>query len=193
MEALASTNVRLIEQLVETHGLTIRRFIARRSGSEVLKRVTIDDLFQETVTAACASAGTFEFRDDGSFVAWISTIARRVIARCATGSRREPYTIRIKRAESTGVGVRESEFAPGGRTPSSLAAAQELETALRAAIRRLPPDYHRVITLYKIEERPLSEVAELMDRTKGATCRLIARAVQQLRMTMVNDEHIESL
>jgi RNA polymerase sigma factor (sigma-70 family) len=109
------------------------------------------------------------------------------------GSRREPYTIRIKRAQSTGVGVRESELTPGGRTPSSLAAAQELETALRAAIRRLPPDYHRVITLYKIKERPLGEVAALMHRTKGATCRLIARAVEQLRMTMVNDEHVESL
>ena len=182
----------LIEQLVDRHESVIRRFISRRSGPAVLKRATVDDLFQETVAAAISSAETFVFQDDGRFVAWVTTIARRVIARSLSDPDGEPTAIRIKRAESSGVGVFETELSHGGRTPSSLAAGRERETVLREAIGRLPEHYRRVLTLYKLEERTLSEVAEEMGRTKTATCRLIARAIGQLRGTLVDHERVES-
>lgn len=185
-------HIRLIQQLIAKHERTIRDFIVRRSGSQVLKRATADDMFQETVAAACASARTFEFRGDGSFVAWISTIARRVIARYAAGVEREPHTFRIKGPESTGVGVYETELTPRGRTPSSLVASRERRAALLDAIRNLSPEYRRVLTLYKIEERSLDEVAEITGREKTATCHLIARAIRKLRETLVDDEHTET-
>jgi RNA polymerase sigma factor (sigma-70 family) len=183
-------HVRIIQQLIAKHERTIRDFIARRSGPQVLKRATADDMFQETVAAACESARTFEFRSDGSFVAWISTIARRVIARYAAGVEREPHTFRIKRQGSTGAGVYETELGSRGRTPSSLVASQERRAALLEAIRNLPPLYRRVLTLYKIEERPLDEVASIIGREKTATCHLIARAIRKLSETLVDDEHV---
>lgn len=183
--------IRVIQQLIDKHERTIRDFIVRRSGPRVLKRATSEDIFQETVAAACASAASFEFRGDASFVAWISTIARRVIARFAAGVEREPHTFRIKRAESTGVGVYETELTPRGQTPSSLVASRERRAALHEAIRNLPPDYRRVLTLYKIEERSLDEVAEIIGREKTATCHLIARAIRRLRKMMVDYDHTE--
>ncbi len=187
-----SPKVSLVEQLVHRHERRIRLFIGRRSGPEVLKRATIDDIFQETMAEAVSSAESFVFRDDHRFVAWITTIARRVIARCVAGQHWGPGTIRIKRAESSGIGVPESELGSGGRTPLSLAAGRERYTALRAAVGTLPEHYRRVLTLYKLEELPLAVVAERMDRTKGATCKLIARAVEQLRRSLVDHERSRS-
>ena len=41
-----------------------------------------------------------------------------------------------------------------------------------------------MITLYKLDELPLTDVAERLGKTKGATCRLVARAMNQLRTTL---------
>ena len=49
-------DIRLIQQLIAKHERSIRDLIVRRSGSQVLKRATADDMFQETVAAAYASA-----------------------------------------------------------------------------------------------------------------------------------------
>ena len=182
---------RLIEGLISKHERQVRRFIVRRSGAQVLKRATLEDLYQETVAAAIASAGTFVFHDDRGFLAWISTIARRVIARSVGDLRHEVRTTRIKGAESTGVGITESDLGHAGRTPLSSAARRERRVALRGAIDRLPDQHRRVVMLYKLEERSLSEVAALMGRTKGATCRLLARAVAKLRTLLEDDGHVE--
>lgn len=182
----ALSNTKVLEKLINTHESHIRRFLQRRSGPRVLKRATLDDLYQETVAAALASARSFVFRDDRSFLAWISTIARRVIARSVGDPAREARTVRIRRAESSGVGTPEAELLFRGRTPSSLAAAHERHDDLGEAIGKLPEHYRRVLTLYKLEERALAEVAQDMGRTKGATCRLIARAINELREILVD-------
>ena len=184
-------NTQLIEHLISKHERLVKRLIARRSGFQVLKRSTLEDLYQETVAGAIAGAETFVFHDDRSFMAWISTIARRVIARSVGDPRRAMRTTRIKGAESTGIGINESHLGCGGRTPMSSAASRERKAALREAIDRLPEDHRLVVTLYRLQERSLPEVAELMDRTKGATCRLLARAVTKLRKLMMDDGHVE--
>ena len=114
-DSVGFPNTQLIERLISKHERLVKRFIARRSGFQVLKRSTLEDLYQETVTGAIAGAETFVFHDDRSFMAWISTIARRVIARSVGDPRRAMRTTRIKGAESTGVGINESHLGCGGR------------------------------------------------------------------------------
>jgi RNA polymerase sigma factor (sigma-70 family) len=177
--------VQLVQTLVSKYEPRIRRFIHDRSGPGILKRASIDDLFQETAAAAVSSADRFSYVDDARFIGWISTIARRVIARSSSGSARCFPTVRLRGAESSGPGVRETDLHGRGRTPSSLAASEERAVGLRAAMASLSADHRLVLTLYKLEERPLEEVARRMGRTKGATCRLIARAIGQLRHALV--------
>jgi RNA polymerase sigma factor (sigma-70 family) len=181
MDREAFSNRLEVQRLLDRHARAIRKFIGRRSGPELLKRTTVDDLFQETVTAAIQNAGGFVFVDHGRFLCWVYTIARRVMARSLTNATQGPHTLRIRRANSSGVGVPEAELMVPIRTPSSMAATQEHKTALGLAIRTLPEHYRKVITLYKIEQRPLAEVAVELGRSKGATCRLIARAMDMLR------------
>jgi len=62
-----------------------------------------------------------------------------------------------------------------------LAPDSEQSDSLVKILRELPPDYRTVLQLYRIEQRPLAEVAVRMNRTQGATCQLIARAMAMLR------------
>ena len=179
-----SANSQFVQRLLDRHARAIRKFIGRRSGPELLKRTTVDDLFQETVATVIQSADNFVFVDNSRFLCWVYTIARRVMARSLSSARNGPNTIRICRASSSGGGVPEAELMAHTRTPSSMAATRERKTALVRAMQLLPAHYRKVITLYKIEQRPLAEVAAEMNRTKGATCRLIARAMEMLRKGM---------
>ena len=170
-----------VEQLLSEHKEQIRRFIGRRSGPAVLQRTTIDDLYQETAIAALASADTFEYSGDASFITWVFTIARRVISHSLRDPQGRLSALRIRGVYSSGVGVSETHLYSSSRTPSSAVASGEWSDSLLKAIGELPAHYRTVLQLHRIEERPLAEVAARMKLTKGATCRLIARAMAMLR------------
>jgi len=176
-----SDSTAVLRELVAKHEPRIRRFIINRSGPAVLKRTTTDDLYQQTIEVALSSASTFKYQDDARFVSWVYTIARRTIANMMRDRRRGPSGVSIRRAGSSGVGVSEEYLPFSGRTPSSMVAVGERKKVLSDAIKILPEDYRRALTLYKLQELPLGTVAEKMQRTKGATCQLIARAMNLLR------------
>ncbi|MEK7732263.1 MAG: sigma-70 family RNA polymerase sigma factor [Planctomycetota bacterium] len=182
-----STSVQTIERLLVAHRNEIRNFIGRRSGSVVLQRTTIDDLYQDTATAALASAETFEYVGEADFICWVSTIARRVISHSLRGPQGRASTFRIRGAESSGIGVSETRLYAPNRTPSSAVANSERSGLLVKVLRELPSDYRTVLQLSRIEEHPLAEVAARMNRTKSATCMLIARAMAMLREKLRED------
>lgn len=176
-----------IIQLIEKHKQIIRQFIIRRSGPAVLKKVSIDDIFQDSITAALSSAHTFSFVDDRQFLGWIYTIIRRIISR-TLGRVTEPNILRIKHHASTGIGITEDNLQSIIRTPSSVVAGHEREHKLAIALDALPEHYGKVIKLYKLENHTLDEVSCIMGRTKGATARLIGRALDALRKKLTYDE-----
>lgn len=147
----------------------------------VLRRVALDDLYQQTVAVAMGTATKFVFFNEAKFLVWVQTIARHVIWSVVDKKRVRINETRVKGPLSSGAGVSEGDIPPAGRTPSSFVAGMEGRDRLHAAIHRLPYDYQRVITLYKLEQQSLEEVAEALGRTKGAVCRLVARAIRQLR------------
>lgn len=170
----------MVTALVARHESRIRAIIARRSGPQVLRWTTVDDLFQETVAAALAGSHSFVFVGDGAFLAWIGVIASRMVARSLQDRERHVLPWRIVVNEERG-GLAETEvFADVAPGPSTRFARSERTQAIRDAIDALPERYRKVLILYKLEERPLAEVAREMGCTKGATARLIARALKQL-------------
>lgn len=73
-------------------------------------------------------------------------------------------------------------------SPSQMYSSAEKELRLAAAIEALPDDYRQVILLRNIERLSFEQVAEKMNRTRGACQMLWMRAVEQLR-TQLNHEH----
>ncbi|MEK6799499.1 MAG: sigma-70 family RNA polymerase sigma factor [Planctomycetota bacterium] len=174
-----------VEALLARHGAQIRLFITRRTGPAVLKRTTIEDLYQETMTAALAAAEGCHFDNDARFVSWASTTARRVIVESfRTGDGKGAAPLSIRRPGSSGTGVGESSLPHSGPSPSSVAAGHERQATLHERLATLPSHYREVITLYRLEELPLEEVARRMGKTKGATCRILARATRLLRRSL---------
>lgn len=180
-------NTNLISQLIEKHKQSIRQFIIRRSGPAVLKKASIDDIHQDSITAALSSAHTFVFVDDRQFLGWIFTIIRRIISR-TLGRNSEPNILRIKQQASTGVGISENFLQSMIRTPSSAVAEYERKYKLEMALDALPEHYQKVVRLYKLQNYTLDEVSRIMDRSKGATARLIGRALDALRKKLIYDE-----
>jgi RNA polymerase sigma factor (sigma-70 family) len=170
-----------LQVLITRHEPWIRQFIARRSGPEVLRWTTVDDLYQETIATALDSSQLLVFGDDRRFQAWIGVIAARVVGRSLRDRERRAMTIRLKRGESSSVGFPETRVFANIPTPSSVAACSERSRAVRQAIESLPERYGKVLALYKLEEKPLDDVAAVMGSTRGATARLIARALRLLR------------
>ena len=166
--------------LIAKHERQIRAVIRRRSGPGLLRRTTIDDLYQETVRMALHGGGVIVFKNDAHFIAWVSAIVGRAISSFLRRSRRTPRIARIKRPESSGSGVAETELVARDRTPSSAAAGGEWRSTLAEAIDLLSEEHRTVLTLYRLEERSLAEVAEAMGRTEGATAQLIRRALRAL-------------
>lgn len=169
-----------IERLTLKHTNRIRKFIDRRSAVALLQSTTVDDLFQETALAAVESARTFVYSGDAGFMGWIKTIATRTIARSSARAERGPQELRIKRAQSSGVGFPDTSLYAKERTPSSLVVRGERDQTLLDAINSLAPDHRRVLILYKLEERSLKEAAARLDRTVGATAQLLRRATREL-------------
>lgn len=174
----------MIAQLLEQHERQIRRFITRRSGRRVLSRATIDDLFQETAAAAIRSGNLIAFQNDAHFFSWIFTIARRVINAVLTEQNRRPKSLRIRRAQSSGIGISEGELFSRTRTPSSSISGREEVEELQQAMSMIPDHYRRVITMYKLDGLTLDVVAERMGKTKWATSKLYGRALVHLRREM---------
>jgi RNA polymerase sigma factor (sigma-70 family) len=173
-----------IEHLLTVHEEQIRRIIVRRSGPAVLRRTTVDDLFQEAAAAAISSAHGFTYQNDARFISWITTIAHRVISHSLRGSKGARPFLSLRRPGSSGTGIGESGLHALISTPSSIAAGNEQRRSLQAAILGLQESHREVLQLYRIDERSLADVADRLGKTKGATCKLIARATESLRKSM---------
>ena len=175
----------MVEGLLNRNERYIRRFLAARSGPLILGRTTLDDLFQETAAAAVKGARTLVFENDAHFVAWVSTVARRVINAVLTQQRRNPNSVRIRHGQSSGIGIRESQLISPRRSPSSSVAGRESLTRLHNAIDRLPSEYRSVIRLYTLGGLTMSEVAKRLGKSNGAAFMMLARAMNKLRNAMI--------
>jgi len=71
-----------------------------------------------------------------------------------------------------------------GTTPSGHVAAKEIRAVLEKSISRLPEAYRRVVQLYDLDGKPITHVAQTLNRSPGAVFMLRARAHRQLRELM---------
>jgi RNA polymerase sigma-70 factor (ECF subfamily) len=127
-----------------------------------------------------------QFRPDrsGSFEAWLRRIAENNLRDAIRGLERQkqlPPSKRIVERDSSDsfVGLYE-QLAATTTTPSRLAARNDIQRLMQAAIDRLPPDYALTVRLYDLEGRSIAEVSAAMKRSTGAVHMLRARAHERL-------------
>lgn len=175
-----------LESLIRQHESTLRRFVSRRSGPQVLAKTTVDDLFQEMVAQAVAQANRVAFEDDAHFLAWMQQILRGLISRTLRKQGLRSPLVRFRDEGSQGPGVIADILPHDMRSPSSLVAVGENIRRLRSAVQGLPHDYRAAVVLYRIEGRTLDEVAHALNRSKGAVAKLISRGLAMLAEEMTH-------
>ncbi len=182
--AAVSGDVEALTQLLHHHDPDLRGWLRGRIGVRYRSILDAEDVLQVTYVEAYLRIGQFEPRGSGSFKAWLRRIAANNIADAIKTLNRQK---RPSPARRVGDAVTDESYVtllaslPGhGTSPTSGAARSEASDLIEKALRKLPPDYEKVIRLCDLEGRPADDVADQMERSRGAIHMLKARAHDRL-------------
>ena len=165
--------------LVERHEEVLRHRIRRLLPKYLRRRVSIDDILQESRVVALERCHDFEDRGSDAFRNWILGIAEMKARRAV----QHHVKVRKRAAGKEVTRARRPEtrdFAAQVLTPSQAAMNVELAQRTREALASLPDDYLEVIRLARDEQLPLNEVARRIGRSHDATRKLYGRALVRL-------------
>jgi len=170
--------------LLKRHQDELRQWVAGRIGRRYRAALDADDVLQVTFMEAFIRVAQFVPSGPGAFGAWLRTIAENNLKDAIRELNRKKRPPRDQQVTASGsddsYGDLLAALESMGTTPSGGAASREVCTLIEEALKKLPPDYEKVIRLYDLLGREGDEVARAMDRSPGAVHMLKARAHQRL-------------
>jgi len=123
-----------------------------------------------------------QFEGDAKFTTWLYSI---VVNNCLMNKRRrklDKATVSLEDMSGEGsVDDALGAVLPGSDAPDKALLDGELREAIRTAIEKLPAEYRLVFLLREMENRPASEVAEMLDLSVPAVKSRLHRARKFLR------------
>ncbi len=170
--------------LLEKHGASIRNGLSRKIPRRWRSLISEDDVMQQTFTDAFLDISQFVPQGEGSFAAWLATLANRNLLdsiRMLNADKRGGNRLRIEPASSDESFVMLYELVGAiSATPSRNVAKMEAKAAIEQATQQLPETHRKVVEMYDLEGRPIGEVAKALQRSEGAVFMLRARAHRRL-------------
>jgi RNA polymerase sigma-70 factor (ECF subfamily) len=163
-------NARAFEALVVKYQRRIARHVARhvRHAGEV------EEVVQETFIKAYR--GLPSFRGDSSFYSWLYRIASNA---AFTHLRRGPREAQLALGEDE----RDEPFDPGttdGEDPERTLMASQMADAVKQGLQRMPAELADALTLYEVEGKSYTEIAQMLDVPVGTVRSRIFRAREAL-------------
>lgn len=175
-----SALVALLEQL----GPIVRVRIEQKITPPWNTMLEADDVMQVTYMEVVTRLSTFKQGGASGFMAWLTRMAENNLidaVRSLESSRRPGPSKRVSPAADDSSEMFLQLIGMTSATPSRDAAKGEAGRLIDRALRSLPPDYEKVVRLYDLEGKSITEVAEALGRSEGATWMLRARAHDRLR------------
>lgn len=160
-----------LERLFSRHRGRLVSWLGVVAPPNLARRVTADDLTQETLLEAARRLDRFEPRGPASFYAWLVGIARHKLMEAERAQRAD------KRAREAPLEVEPTGVAT---SPTQAALRADRAALLRAAMEKLSPASAEALRLRYLEGRTTAEVAELMQRSESAVKSLVTRAFADL-------------
>ena len=166
-----------------------RSFVAVMARVQLHRRLQskIDpsDLVQQSMLDAHRALSDFQGHTPQEWLAWLKQIVQH---NALDADKHYRGAARRDLRKEREIGIADSaESHPAwspvdpNPSPSHVAVIAERKLRLAAAIEDLPDDYRQVVILRNIERLSFDEIAERMDRTRGACQMLWMRAVDDLR------------
>lgn len=173
--------------LLELHGPTVRRRVARDLPRQWQSLLSVDDVLQQAYADAFMGIAKFEPHGDGAFLAWLGRLARNAMLdaiEMLQALKRGGGRQRVQPGPERSLETLLAAVTMTGGTPSAIVSREEALKSLAAAVERLPPTHRTVIQAYDIECQPIETVAASIGRSVGATYMLRARAHRMLAHAM---------
>ncbi len=164
-------SVEALGRLVEHTRRPLYGFIAKMMGGHA----DSDEIFQEVWVRAMRSLD--RYRDD-RFLSWLFRIAHNLVIDRARKSNRLMSFDQAATEEGQPLSERLAEPAPG---PAEMAAYDDTQAALAAAVARLPPDQREVFLLRTEGDVPFKEIARLQGVSINTALARMQYAVRKLR------------
>ena len=163
------------DELVESNGHRLEALVRSRLGPQLRSEITVEDIVQETLLQAFRSIERFEWRGENSFVRWLAGIAENVLRKQYRGlEQRRRARLEPRREEDV--------------SPSKDLRRHERFDRLKQALETLSDDHRQVITLARLEQLRVKEIADRMNRSESAVRNLLFRALKELRASFGDTE-----
>lgn len=172
----ASDDKELVEKLkraeptavVELYNLYFDRIYSLVFNQLARDREATQDIVQETFLAALKSAS--RFRGQSKVYTWLYSIASKKVA--------DFYRHRTREAKRQNESL---ERYATSLSPNGTLESEEKHQLVQTTLSRLPWHYRQVLLLKYVEEMPVSEISQVMERSPKSVEGLLTRARRELR------------
>ena len=151
-----------------------QRRIARHVARYVPIASDVEDVVQEVFIRAFR--GLHSFRGDSAFYTWLYRIATNA---ALTFLRQAPHEEQLDDSDDE----RPNPFEPGisdGETPERTLMASQIADAVRQGLARMQPELVDALTLFEVEGKSYSDIAQMFDVPVGTVRSRIFRAREAL-------------
>jgi len=154
-----------------------QRRIERLIGRMVRDVDLVEDIAQETFIRAYRAL--HQFRGEAQFYTWLYRIAVNTAKKALVDMKRDPTVSEAAlrtSSEDEDETYRPTNEPTTDETPETVLAAQEIASAVEAAMDALPAELRQAVTLREIEGMSYEEIAEVMNCPIGTVRSRIFRA-----------------
>lgn len=177
----------LSQLLIEQHRRLIHHLKARMPPSAA-HVCSPEDIAQQTYARVYCDLAQFEYRGEGSFYAWMRTIAERHLIntlKAHQATKRGGASQHVHPLSNSDSAMNLlNAIVSADETPSLKLRRQEAVDALCVALAELPEDYQEVVRRRFFQGQSLEDTAKGMGKTPAAVRALVDRAKKRLRRTL---------
>ena len=175
-----------LEEVFERYRQRIRGLVRKKLGDQLRMNLESADIVQSVCLEAMKGIEELDYQNEEGFVRWLARITENTIR-----DKHRYYGAQKRRSpdsDSADPRLTVSQAPAEEPTPSRVVGNVEQMELVLQALRRLPEDYRRIITLTRFEKKSHEEAAEALGKTEKATRMLLARA--RVRLLKEMDEII---
>ena len=179
-----------LEQLLLLHFPTLERHLEPRIPPDARRHLGAEDVLQDVLAQAFRDIKQFQYRDNGSFLAWLKTVAEhrlsdaiKHIGRKKRGGDQHRLSA-VDFAKTSTVGTLIDIVCHDSHLPDDSAIRREAEMAIQVALASLPENQRDALRARYIEGQEVEQIAEKTGRTAGAVRGLLKRGKEKLAEAM---------
>lgn len=175
--------------LLLSHYDNLRRHIDRRIVGNLQGLVAADDILHQAMVRAAQGIHDYQPRGEGSFRAWLKTIADNLIKdaqrrRCRERRASDPRAPMASRGQGSSWAAMAERIAAEGTAPSVAGQRKETIGRLRAALASLSAEQREILERHYLQGESLDRIAEALGATKDSIRGICYRAKKNLRVLM---------